>query len=495
METTTIADGEIVQTGEVGAAPSLNPLVPAFAPPLPYRLAARVDVDYVAGGVGNTTAYARSLPAYIDDLSERVGPDVYKQMMRDSQVAGDLRYLRLSALSNGVTLLPALKEGDAYYKRAVTLRDWCQENLDAMESDLGSVLFDLLECTATGYRAAIIVLRQEDGQYRLHKIQPKPNDTLAFVVDNLGNTIGLQVMLAGQGRGLTNQTAVDPSSIPNLLPRSKFALCTFLPTNNDPRGQSLLYAAYDAWYQKQQTLIDLARFLKRFGSPSIIGITAPDELASVKKDAEGNIVYDAYGMPSLLSPEQQLLDALVEFQNASALALKHGGEATIIEAQSTGEAFRFAIEMHNQSISKGILSNTLTTNESQFQTRAATGKQKNVSDLIIEEVEKTAARMLRKDVLFTLIAANFGEAQARKFTPLVSLSSVEEADFGEMATAFAAVGYKLSPEQLPEADKKLGMTPRSDEAIADLKASMAPPVTDPANPGTKPEPTPKPKTE
>jgi len=103
-------------------------------------------------------------------------------------------------------------------------------------------------------------------------------------------------------------------------------------------------------------------------------------------------------------------------------------------------------------------------------------------DLLIQRGETSLAGMLR-GFLREAVRLNFGDAYL-PFVPKVSLSAAEEADLADLATGLAAIGYEIAPSQLPEADAKLGFTPRSDAEVAQAATkAAAPPPTPPVSPG------------
>ena len=464
-----IEPGDIVQEGIVGGAVTLpgRPAVPTVFPGIPYEIAARPETEYVAGGlVEASLAYARSLPQYIDDLTARYGIDLYDRMLRDPQITGDLNFLKLSVLANGLSLTPAIEPGQPGALKAKKALDFCQLNIDELDTPIVPWLHQMLDAIATGNRVSEIVYRQDGGRMMLYRLKPKPRNVYAFVIDNRQNTVGLLGALAGRARTvITNASILDPELVPNLIPKGKFATYTFNPVNSDPRGSSLLYAVYDAWYRKQHHLLQLFRYLAQFGGPSLIGITGEKQVESPVLDANGSPVIDPVTMrPMQQSPEQSLMVALTRFQTGSVVVTPYGTQVIPLMPQGNGEAFRSAITLENMEISKGILSTTLTTNEGQHESRAASKTAKSGTDLVVVYIEQTLSTMIRRELLMRLLQLNFGDEFARRFCPKVTLSKAEEVDFPPMATGVAGLmtaGY-IAASQLDGIDAKLGLPKRTE---------------------------------
>jgi hypothetical protein len=464
-----IEPDDIQQSGVVGGAVSLpgRPSTPTVYPGIRYNLAARPDVEYVAGGLFEASlAYARSLPQYIDDLTARHGIDLYEQMQRDAQVAGDINFLKLSVLANGLSLTPAIEDPAPGWRQAKKALEFCQINIDELDTPMVPWLHQIMDALATGNIVSEMVYRRDRERLMLYRLKPKPRNVYAFVVDNRQNMVGLLGALAGRARTvIVNASILDPQLVPNLIPRHKFAIYAFNPVNSNPRGSSLLYPAYDPWWRKQQHLISRMRYLARFGSPSIIGTTGESQNETPVYDANGQVVIDhSTGRPLFQSPADSLARAIQGFQNGSVLVAPAGSTIEKIEASGTGEAFRDAIDYEDGQISKSILSQTLTTNEGKHESRAAAKTAKSGTDLIVDYVEQTLSTMIRREVLAPLLEANFGSEFARRFTPKVTLSKVEEVDFAPMATGVASLvtaGY-IAASQQNGIDAKLGLPKRTE---------------------------------
>ena len=164
--------------------------------------------------------------------------------------------------------------------------DFCTTCLDNLTPSFLDVLYDLLDALALGNRVAEQVYAldvDDDGRQRLalKSLKVKPRETVSFVVDPFLNVIGLQAAtIPGTGYPVVTGSVVgDPSQLPNLLPREKFAVLSWNTVNGDPRGTSLLRCVYNSWYLKMQTWGEFAKYLAQFAGPSLIGTTAPGSVS------------------------------------------------------------------------------------------------------------------------------------------------------------------------------------------------------------------------
>jgi hypothetical protein len=476
--------------------------------------AAQLQAEYVSGGGFIYLAnYIRSLPQYIDDTTRDLGDDLYERMLLDPQVNSAIRLLKLSSLSNGVRLEPAVElDNDEYesgddeevqednqprnrvgqYRElnadelqdaaeaaqaeaerekaeveaelAGAICDFCTECLENLNPGFLEVLYDLLDALALGNRVAEQVYAldtDDDGKQRLalKSLKVKPRQVVAFVVDPFMNVIGLQAMIPGKGYPVVTGSVVgDPSQLPNLLPREKFAVLTWNMVNGDPRGNSLLRPVYNPWWMKMQTWGEIAKYLAQFAGPSLIGTTAPGSVSVPTTDSMGNIIPGA----PLVTPEQAMLASLMNFRNGSVVAFPAGAKVDPINMSGDGQAFLSALNQFNGEISKGILCQTLATSEGVHDSRAASEVHQDVLDLVVNHVRQTVAGMIRRDILVPLVRYNWGDAVAKRLTPKVHLSQSQQHNWAKDAAAVSALvqASYLDPSQYKAMDARLGLPPR-----------------------------------
>jgi hypothetical protein len=440
-----VAETTIEAAVEISAAPEPNGFMPATPQAIGSQrirttLKADARTEYVAGSLVNaSSAYAETLSQYIDPISSEFGVDIYDRMAVDGHIAGETSTLIESAIGQGVRLIcrvenePGSEGNKDGYKKAKAILDFCQENIERIR--LRDFLYDMARCCYLGHRVAEIVYIEEGAKLYLDRINVKERYSFAFVVDSRKNVVGIAGNIAGRiSSMLTPPTVMDPRTAPNLLPREKFAIATFRPLANDPRGTSIYRPAYNVWWLKQQNLADFRAFLANMGRPPIYGTTAENQPSQDYTDEDGNV--------STVTAEVALSQALASLRNGSTLALPFGSTVGVVaSAAQTGEgrAFVSAHGLYNDEISKTIVGNKLATNDSKHDARAAAQEGKNVFDVNAAGLEDALTEMLFRDVLFNLVKYNFGIESARKYTPKVSLSAAEEPDLETTAKAFSAL--------------------------------------------------------
>jgi hypothetical protein len=417
-----------------------------------------LELDYAGASYFPSTAtnFAQALPEYIDDLTLREGADVYDRMATDAQVYGDTGALRRAILANGHRL--SIPEGEEENPLAQEILAFCISALSEMETSLGSVLDDFLWGIGLGSRIGHLVWRQDARWLLPYYIKTIPRKDYAYAVDNRGRLAGIEIKLAGDASSMLLRGAV-PGSTKNLLPADRFMVFTWSQQGLDPRGMSQWRSAYNAWWRKRQAEIELSKFLVQLAGGAVVIELPKEATTSPLRNPDGSVAMGPNGQPILQDPADAALKAAERYRNGAMLALKGGASAKILTAEQGGTTFFQTLQKCNAEISHGILHTALVTNESQHQTRAATGTQKDVFDLLVDKGEQDLALVVYRQFLRPLVRYNYPGSE--HLTPHFNLSAVEEADFGPLATAFGGIGYTLAPEHMPEVDLRLGLTPRT----------------------------------
>jgi hypothetical protein len=235
---------------------------------------------------------------------------------------------------------------------------------------------------------------------------------------------------------------------------------------------------YNPWWLKRATWGEWARYLAQFAGPSLIGYTAPEARPVPAQDALGNPIPNA----PTVSPEMAMLNTLLAFKNGTAAVFANGSKVEPITMEGEGKAFSDAIQLHDKQIAKGILCQTLATEEGEHQSRAASDNQTDVMDMVILHIKVLAQAMLRMDLAYPLVKYNWGPDIARKYTPLPQLAAVARRNWATDAGAvsqLATSGY-LDQSQLPEMDARLDLPRRRPQEVG------SGPIVPPAGKGTPP---------
>lgn len=427
---------------------------------------AKLTQEYVTGGpLVWYGARVQTLPPYIDDLTFELGDDLYERMLNDPMVNASLTILRASILEESATLVPAIDDSSADgYQQSADLVPWCQAVIDDLEIALDDVLFDLLGCLAFGSRVAEQVYENDstytgNAQIILRALKVKPRTATAFVVDPYMNVLGLLGQVEGR---------------PMTLDRDRFAVLSFRPVNSDPRGSTLLRAAYNGYELKMRTWPEYLRYLVQFASPSLFGTTAPN--------AADEPLYNEAGQPtgSFITAVEALLEKMLLYQNGSAMAAPNGTAVNAMWSQGEGKAFLEAFRLFDRQIAMGIVGQTRALLEAEFGSKADSSTANDILTTLVRQMKRAVCRMLRTDVLRLLVRYNFGPAYER-LTPYVTLGETEPQDWSARMTAAAGAGYLLDPSQWPGIDELLNLPPRAPQA-SDAPPVDAQPTTDPVPP-------------
>lgn len=262
------------------------PLAPAISP----------AHEYVAGGAGPVLPdMAIALSGLAGELTQRFGHDVHDRMMRDGAVAGAVDTLSLAALASGIRVMPAVEMPRAPSADPAVIRDaelardlanFCLRNvrrLEDAEQTIQDVLLELMQAIAYGWAVAEPVLadgdRQDAGKLILRRLAPKPRGNIAILLDGVGELVGYLAVRPGDPLAMTLGGTLPLAEIqqhPGFLPVTKLVRFTFRPPAGDLRGRSMLDPAYNPWYVKTTVWPDYYKYLRQFGTPIVVGKTAPN---------------------------------------------------------------------------------------------------------------------------------------------------------------------------------------------------------------------------
>jgi hypothetical protein len=476
------------------AAPTLGgpgPLAPVPAQPRPRT--ARVRVTSEAVGVrGALGGYYRSLPPWIDDLTREYGPETYERMQLDDQVSSSLRALCHGVLSDDLVLRPGVKDkGDPDFTASKGVLEFCERATWEQTGGLDQWLFTMLKgAVGGGNRVSETVYRPEEsgkdaGKWVLDRLKVKPRRSIAFAVDscnNLAGFLGLAPGSPGWG-GVAWGTAFDPADPPeNFLPRDKFCALAWDPPDEDPRGSAILRCVYEPWWAKLQAAREWLAYLAQFGSPGLVGTTAPGADSSAPTDAYGNPVDGP-----VLTPEQDMANKVMEHRNGGVHILPHGATLDVLQTSNAGDAFLKKVDSSDRAIAQGINLAMRAVMQSRFGSRADAEQGQDVAGLQTRFMKRWLARMVTEDLLRPLVRINYGPDAARRLCPYASLSPVEHQDLSKSLGAVSGAWKNglIKNSQLPWVYEQFGMPPATEEELAAPPPGSVPPGA-PGGPGGGP---------
>lgn len=427
--------------------------------------------------LGFLSSYVQTLPPYTDDIERDFGTDIYERMMRDSAVLAAIGDIQTAVLSEGVRFLnripspsPAVADpqAEAKFERGEEICDWVKRVMDELQAPLEDTLGEMLDCLAYGHQVAEQTYEPRGGKLALKKLAVKPRAAYGFVVDEFMNHWGFVVAKPGSA-GIISTALTNPEDI---VAREKFFVLTNAPKCGDPRGRSILRAAYTCWWLKQQTWPNQLKFLAQFGTPSL-KIIMPESGGSPIEvtDDEGYLLMDG-DQPKTVSPEEAMLAKGLAFQNSSVSVWPFGTQVDTLQVASDGEAYIKAIDLYDRQMVRSIIYTTRTLMEAQFGSRADSNTAQDVTGRVTQLVRRKVEVGFYRDVLLPLVRYNFGDQVASEFCPVMVLSDLNSEDvieYGNMIANLSRSNY-LRPEQKPGIDAKLKL-PERDFAteVADLE--------------------------
>jgi len=425
----------------------------------------------------------RVLSFAVDDITEEFGWDLYNRFLFDPTVNNCVVTVKADVIEDGLSIQPAIAQKDqpGYEQSAQLVTEAYDMIARYPGGSLDDWLWSMTDAIWRGHTATEITFRPEriggKMRYTLDRLAVKPPQAFGFAVDNYKKVIGIMGLVPGIGMPVyTGNIVVDPQRQPNMLPREKFCVYTHRPRDEDPRGQSILRPVYTPWTLKMQTLPEYAKWLKQFGSPTLLGFTPQEAQLLALTDAQGNPLQGAGGAPITVAntPEQNMLGVLANVMGGSAGVFPAGSDVKWIEMHGMGNPFLFAMRFFDEQITTGVLGQSLTTMSQRYGTHALGRVQQDTQDTIVRQTKAGICRAFVRDVLRLWVFVNHGESWL-PFTPKASLGQIEEPNLLEDLGAYAQAGWQLDLSQFPEVDRRLGLPPRDPDWEENFQLPAKPP--------------------
>lgn len=308
-----------------------------------------------------------------DDLVARKGLDAYDRMMTDAQVRMAVNYKRFAVISADWDVLPGGPE-----RRDAEIADFVRRSLENMNGSVVQSVFGVMNALVHGYSITEMVFApgsgRDEGRWRIVALKPKDPRDYDFELDPFGNITGLWL--------------TDENGRRAKLPLWKFVVYTYLPEYGRPWGRSDLRAVYKHWWSKDFLLKWWNIYLETYGAPTRIG------------------KYPAGTTPA--SRQEDLKRVLRDIVNNTAITIPNDMEIDFVSSQ--GEAgFEAAVEYHDRQIVKGILGQTLTSDEGRRVGSLALGNvhQETMEDYVTFLRRDLAESVIGEQVIRRLVDFNF----------------------------------------------------------------------------------------
>ena len=416
----------------------------------------------------------RALPQSIDDAERDFGLEIYDRMMNEPVIGGHIDLLRIKTLENGLTVEPfyicedlerATPEEKARHEASERVADYVRFVLSGLEDDdfsgLGDVLWDMLEAIYKGHRLAEVTTELAtfgpfSGLERFESIKAKPRENYAFVVDGMNRFRGVMAVMPGKGITVRQGLIFDLGSIPNSLNPDKLFVLSFGARGGNPQGRSWLRPAYAPWYEKQLARVEELKYIGSHAGGKVSGTTAENASSS---DASK-------------TPEEEMLDDLVQWANGGAIALKYGATVQAHYPPSGSSPFDAFIDRRDKEMVLAIVKAIRATMEAQHGSRADSSTGENLLDAVVGFIRTKLCDAFSR-VLRRVVLRNLGES-ALETMPSLAMSKVEKPDFATTVTALSRVGYRIHSSQFPGFDRAIGAPQRAEGWDEDPDPETAP---------------------
>ena len=324
-----------------------------------------------------------------DSLPGGEGYLTYRKMQHDPQIKACLSTKKVAVLSRGWEVHPASDSA-----ADVAVADFTRQCLSDMAGSVLDVLYDALDALALGVSLLELNWRvREDGLIGLKSIKAKDPAYFLFETDPFLNVTAIRGLpaLTVNGGASNVRTPKGGALAEGLLPVEKFVIYPFQPSYANPMGLSDLRAAYQPWFLKQQLQRWWAKYLEKFGMPTVAGSYDPKAGYGVKQ-------------------QREFLSLLAGVHNESALVMPADFSVKLLEAvRTTDSGFDEAIAYMDRSMAKSILGQSLTADSSDRGATYALGAvQANVLSFYLQKLQRDLEDVvMNEQVLKRLVGYNF----------------------------------------------------------------------------------------
>jgi hypothetical protein len=435
------------------------------------------DKEYVAASGLFSARIGQVLSSlFLDDAELAAGADVYERMLTDPEVKKGHKVIKDGVLGDGVQFYPAVSdEADPQQQFARDMCDALTHSLGQLRRPFRETLDEAVgDALAFGHKVAEITYKDftdEQGRPLLvhDSIKVKPRNATQFVVDPYWNVLGLQVW----------QYVPGTAASMTIIPREKFFIPTFNRKDEDPRGRSILRAAYNWWLAKRAGLPIYLKRIEKKANPSLVGTTSEaEDQPQPETDEHGTPIAGG----KLLTPSEVMARKLAELEDGSAAAFPFGAQVKVIDSSGNGTELKAFFEVCDSQITMSILLQTLATRDSKNGSRAQSRTHMDVMSLLIWHIKGIVADCIREDIVKPWVYYNYGP-EGLSLMPVVSLGDSERRDWALDAQAAAAIAANLTDSQWLTICKQLGIPNPVEGETLPSRAKSAPAAPQPPTEG------------
>ena len=334
------------------------------------------------------------------------GFTTYRRMQNDPQVKACLSTKKFAVLSRGWEVHPCDDTPEA-----AKIAEFIRWTLADMKGSVLDALYAVMDALALGVSITEINYKLLDvgpyaGMIGLASLKAKNPEIFFFDVDSFLNLHALRI--AGG----------------ELLPPEKFLVYSYQPQYGNPLGSSDLRAAYRAWFIKEQVLGWWAKFLEKFGMPTVVGTFDPKA---------------GYGV----AQQRAFLSTVQQVHNESAIVHPADMTISLLEAQRALDGgFDEAIAYLDRSMAKSILGETLTADSAAKGSTYGLGQvHMDVLSFYLQKLQRDLEEtVMTEQLIARLVALNYGEGVA---CPTFRLGKIDD---GKLQTAANLISQLVAGE-------------------------------------------------
>lgn len=409
--------------------------------------------------------------ASANSLLCKYGYQLFRQMQEDPEVDASLDTLIQGSASQALKFISKLNPGDDGYERSTYFADFLnwmieQFDFDAWKKQQLKTMFSFGNGVSEKDYDIKTVGRAE--RLVISDLRLQLPENYGFISDIYGILYGVAPLNQATGYTLPLGNIIPLSAtglatdLHGAVPLHKLCVWTWEKKGNDPRGTSILTAAYIPWWSKQRAIEEWSCWLGRYSQPSIWGTPGPDAVATC--DPGSNVA---------IPPTERMLREMQKFKAGSAFALPYGSELNLLQVGAGGAApFFESIRHFNIEINRAITGQHLATGEGQSQSRSAADVHAIILKQYINSIRHFMAKQIERDIVNPIIQANFGNVPY-DLLPVVDLGDgdIYPPSLTEVAVLLQA-GY-FTDDQLTALDKKYGFPVRRTNKPAGPQAISA----------------------
>ena len=386
-----------------------NPLSNLFRKRPPLGEVAAVD-----GLPGNARPGILGMLSSLATPGESVpgGYGTFRKMQADPQVRACLSTKKFAVLSRGWEVHAASETPED-----MAVADFVRTQLNEMRGSVLDNLYDVLDALALGVSILEINYRLVKagpyaGMVGLSGLKSKDPEDFVIETDEFLNVTGLRGSLG---------SVFDPA---------KFIIYSYMPAYENPMGTSDLRAAYRPWFVKGQLLNWWAKYLEKFGMPTVTGS------------------YDAskgYGTDQ----QRELLSIVAQVHNESAVVLPSDMSLGLLETQrAQGADFGDLVSYLDRAIAKSILGQTLTSDSTGGGSTYALGQvHMDVLRFFLNKLQRDLEQgVMGEQVIKRLVGYNYPPGTA---CPSFSLGNIDDGQLAAAGTLITNLvkGKVIGPEE------------------------------------------------